>query len=820
MSIFRVFSSKGWRRTGAINVVLAYVCEIILLVILSISLSQPGASLARPTIIFEGNCDLSSKLNFVLHLLVNIISGVVLASSNFFMQVLSSPSREEIDKAHSWLRSIDIGIPSIKNLSYVTKFKSRSWFVFLVSSVPIHLFFNSAVFRTTYAGSEWRLTLATEAFTKGAVFFPPGASLTPSGSSYPGVLSLWNETLGRYEVPGLYDDDKVLDGLPISLYGEYGEFVPWKDYGNMVSTDYETTKFVANNAHSWAFLDPKECQAEYTSFGPRTTYGDVVVIVDNNGSVGWLRSHVFDIDPGSYFASIWDPVVPPDEVNSLWFSGPCIMRGGLGDSIALNTCHGALGQSSANDRVDLPPPIQEPWLVDFVRSNNVSVSVRGVTYNRTYETLRISHCLARQISPDCEIGISNTLLLVVAICVLLKALQGTVVVWRLSRESLVTPGDAIQSFILNPDPYTKGLGTLDAIDSHRLESGSRQRWTPDVKSHLTTSVQPRRWEKKMRRLFSVLDSGFWVRTYTIFIGGIGLLSASVAIAWEATGGTNTRKPVSLDVSEGTFVIPDPGVSSYLGVLLLANAPQLIFSFCYFSYNAFFTRLEVEREWNSLSQSYRPLRVSYPSGRQISSYRLQLPYRYSIPLIGISIGFHWLISNVLFLLVIEGGYYGTEGSRELHDSFRVSDSALVALGTSPGFLLTTLLLAIVLIILPPILISCQRLKGDMVAGATNSLVISAACHVTEAANTQQDVATDEDPHLDTPEHTNHANKQDAEAGAPMALNLAQKKLRWGVMPLTRDMDEFTSLEDGKVVWHMGFGGEEHDVVTPKEGEYYV
>jgi hypothetical protein len=77
-------------------------------------------------------------------------------------------------------------------------------------------------------------------------------------------------------------------------------------------------------------------------------------------------------------------------------------------------------------------------------------------------------------------------------------------------------------------------------------------------------------------------------------------------------------------------------ASYLGSLLLANGPQLILSLCYFSYNTFFTRLAVEMEWNSFSLKYQPLRVSYPMGEQISRYRLQLPYRYSVPLLVLSI----------------------------------------------------------------------------------------------------------------------------------------------------------------------------------------
>lgn len=110
----------------------------------------------------------------------------------------------------------------------------------------------------------------------------------------------------------------------------------------------------------------------------------------------------------------------------------------------------------------------------------------------------------------------------------------------------------------------------------------------------------------------------------------------------------------LDYSNGFTPITIGRDINFLGILLLANIPQLIFSVCYSVYNAMITRLQVEKDWNSFCQSYQPLRVSYPAGLQVSTYRLQLPYSLSIPLIGASIGFHFLVSSGIFLFVADGG----------------------------------------------------------------------------------------------------------------------------------------------------------------------
>lgn len=93
---------------------------------------------------------------------------------------------------------------------------------------------------------------------------------------------------------------------------------------------------------------------------------------------------------------------------------------------------------------------------------------------------------------------------------------------------------------------------------------------------------------------------------------------------------------------------------FVSSVLRANWPQMILSISYFFYNGLFTRLCVEKEWKSYSMKYQSLRVTSPNGEQRSTYRLQLPYRYSIPLICISITLHWVVSNVLYVFVYEGG----------------------------------------------------------------------------------------------------------------------------------------------------------------------
>ncbi|OJJ82358.1 uncharacterized protein ASPGLDRAFT_531052 [Aspergillus glaucus CBS 516.65] len=50
------------------------------------------------------------------HLVINILSTLMLAGSNFTMQCLCAPTRKDLDRAHQSNRWLDIGAPSIRNL--------------------------------------------------------------------------------------------------------------------------------------------------------------------------------------------------------------------------------------------------------------------------------------------------------------------------------------------------------------------------------------------------------------------------------------------------------------------------------------------------------------------------------------------------------------------------------------------------------------------------------------------------------------------------------------------------------------------------------
>lgn len=96
----------------------------------------------------KGDCRDIKKLELWLHLGINVLSTMLLGGSNYTMQCLTAPTREDINKGHRSRVSLDIGILSLKNLMRASKRKVILWGFLAVSSVPLHLLYNSAVFST------------------------------------------------------------------------------------------------------------------------------------------------------------------------------------------------------------------------------------------------------------------------------------------------------------------------------------------------------------------------------------------------------------------------------------------------------------------------------------------------------------------------------------------------------------------------------------------------------------------------------------------------------------------------------------------------
>ncbi len=129
---------SGWR-TGAYSAACLALFSLIINIAAAAWLKRhPGAN-SNLVEVFNGSCDKVSNMDIWVHLLINAISTLLLGGSNYCMQCLCAPNRQEIDRAHAKGQFLDIGVPSYRNLSCIAWPRVIMWWILGLSSIPLHL---------------------------------------------------------------------------------------------------------------------------------------------------------------------------------------------------------------------------------------------------------------------------------------------------------------------------------------------------------------------------------------------------------------------------------------------------------------------------------------------------------------------------------------------------------------------------------------------------------------------------------------------------------------------------------------------------------
>jgi hypothetical protein len=127
----------GWRGGVLVCIALAsFVLSLNCILAIVMAAAWP-TKLGFPTA-YVGSCKVTSRSTTALHFIINLLSTVLLGAANYCMQRLVAPTRKEIDKSHELKDWLDIGIPSVRNLSAISWKKVVLWVLLGVSSVPLH----------------------------------------------------------------------------------------------------------------------------------------------------------------------------------------------------------------------------------------------------------------------------------------------------------------------------------------------------------------------------------------------------------------------------------------------------------------------------------------------------------------------------------------------------------------------------------------------------------------------------------------------------------------------------------------------------------
>ncbi|KAI9163671.1 hypothetical protein HJFPF1_05293 [Paramyrothecium foliicola] len=615
-------------------------------------------------VLFEGSCSKTSRLSMWLHLLINVLSTALLAASNYCMQVSLAPTREDIDAAHSQRKVLSIGTPSMRNLGRTSSLRASIWLLLAFGSVPLHLFFNSAIF-SAITVSEYAFAMTDESFFT--------------------ERPLWNVNASR------------------------------------TLTQFARSPFNSSAVQGWDRLDPAECLAAYGKEFV-TDRRNVLVVVDGEDRV--LDKNYEFVDTTNPRRPIPDPLGE----HRLEGGYRAFTSGVWSYLAAKHydwLCFGMLQPAAVTGLAERPgvenlPASTESQSVHvcnpkLLQQMDDKWRIANLPYDYT-----VKYCLSEPREESCRLEYSPVMLGIICAANLLKALMITLLFLTHRNSSpLLTLGDAITSFLNRSDATTASRCTWTKHDFK-----TERRWNEPVTPRPLKAVR-RRYGAVPSRLRWFLTVTSFIAALGLLIallaqgitGDARDASIKVGDLWDR--GFGTINTISL-IGKGRGG-HESWRRSTLSMVILANTPQLLLSILYYSYNALFTAMWAGAEWANLGSQVnmatrKTLRVSKPRENQRGSYYLQLPFKISIPLIVLSVILHWLTSQSLFLAKVGGTDSHGGNSQNFITTCGYSNIAII-FGIAVGGLALLLLLGA----------AALPLSSNIPIVGSSSAAISASCH---------------------------------------------------------------------------------------------
>jgi len=339
--------------------------------------------------------------------------------------------------------------------------------------------------------------------------------------------------------------------------------------------------------------------------------------------------------------------------------------------------------------------------------------------NLTRDGSSIKYCLAQLAKAQtCELTVSGPLLGAVVLLNLVIIATIAAVLLRKSFQPLATLGDAISSFLKEPDMNTRGCCLMSKTDVWQGRWGldAAKYWVPRDYYWLSTPSLPR-----------------WLIAIFIWVCCAGTAAAALAIALLSDPSTRLSP---FGTASPYTIVPFPAQASDTAVAVIASLPQLLLAALYFVINSILTTYHLSHESSLFAVGpARPLRVSAdPEGTQTTSLYLTLPRPTSWALLIFFVGMGFVLSQSIFPVTI----HLSDVSLATTTLTQVKQTTLVALGFSSTALLVFIailvLLAIAVIALgvrrapAAAFVNGQPVGNPMTLPAGScSAVISARCH---------------------------------------------------------------------------------------------
>ena len=442
----------GWRMGVTCSLLLA-ICVLLFDVFAMVWIVSQHEIVNGSGSIFRGGCDQAKAMNTQVQIGINVLSTLLLSASNYCMQCLGAPTREEVDEAHARKNALFIGVPAAKNLKSINRSRAFVWIMLGLSALPVHFLWEmgpSPVILLSDCKFSYNSVLFQE--TQGARFHIIAGPETLLSPDFNGNYSFSNQTSPPHE------DD-------------YSQIIPCLKDG-CTSTDFSTACINNSNTNGWQnlsslgqsptqcydlnycagdlsavaqkmrtgiatgvfeYLDVHECQKEYAQ-QYLSRRGDLLLVQNRIPLYGYPPSSNQQ-DCG--LASWYSPMSPEDEDKAIpYLVDPQFVPSYIWDCplVANETNCNATTLSKAIESRELWTPFGDP----------------------------VQYCLSQRISEECTLVFNAHIAYAAIVSTFVKALCMGYTLVAIKGAALMNIGDAIESFINRPDQHTAGMSTFSA----------------------------------------------------------------------------------------------------------------------------------------------------------------------------------------------------------------------------------------------------------------------------------------------------------------------------------------------------------------------
>ena len=423
------------------------------------------------TILHKGECNKAGKINKGIHAAATVTSFLVTLSSDAFLRLIVAPLPKDIEKAHANADWLEIGVNSWRNLKYVACWRRIIWALLILSSIPLQLLFQAAIFLTT-TFTDYQQILVSQDFLNGGPWAIPGVA------------------------PLYFGEAWVADN----------------------ATDYamvqQFQKYSANS--NWTILDSISCRETYlASPNGLQNYRNLIIVIEAGPSPnapGWTGAEIWNGTLPIFYDNITTDGYAPHALNTLWSLDVSCIAG--------TTCTTGFGYDAF---YDIPSNFSNPWSFQWVSPylylNNVSVT----NFSREYSDVTGLYCLAEPFVAPCKIEVTNGFLLAGCICVLIKSVVAALtLIWLRDTSPVQCLGDMIQLGMQSEDSTTAELCTYDQDWFRKYKSRHIIAGTENMESRWI--AEPRKWASTDKRWSAAVPKSVWWATFT-FIFSVLLVSA-------------------------------------------------------------------------------------------------------------------------------------------------------------------------------------------------------------------------------------------------------------------------------------------------------